>query len=43
MTVLFTDEDAGYLRRAGAILAPQTEAVLDVWYGFVGLHLRGCC
>ncbi|MCW5625464.1 MAG: hypothetical protein KIT73_12175 [Burkholderiales bacterium] len=37
-TVLLTDEDVGYLRRAGAILAPQTEAILDVWYGFVGQH-----
>ena len=36
--LLFTDEDTAYLRKAGAILKPQTEAILDVWYGFVGSH-----
>ncbi len=36
--LLFTDEDVVALRRAGAILVPQTEAILDVWYGFVGAH-----
>lgn len=35
-TVLFTDADTAALRRAGTILVPQTEAILDVWYGFVG-------
>ncbi|MCE2914705.1 MAG: protoglobin domain-containing protein [Rubrivivax sp.] len=34
-TLLFTDEDIRYLRMSKAILADQTEAVLDVWYGFV--------
>jgi hypothetical protein len=34
-TVLFTGEDAEYLRKAGDILADQVEEVLDVWYGFV--------
>jgi len=34
--LLFTEEDADALRRAGRILVPQTEAILDVWYGFVG-------
>ncbi len=34
-TLLFTDEDVRYLRMSKAILADQTEAVLDVWYGFV--------
>jgi Protoglobin len=34
-TMLFTDEDVRYLRMSKAILADQTEAVLDVWYGFV--------
>lgn len=34
--VLFTDEDAEYLRKAGNVLADQIEQVLDVWYGFVG-------
>jgi len=36
--VLFTDEDARYLRQAGEVLAEQIEDVLDVWYGFVGSH-----
>lgn len=34
-SVLWSDADADALRRAGEILAPQTEAILDVWYGFV--------
>lgn len=33
--MLFTDEDVRYLRMSRAILADQTEAILDVWYGFV--------
>ena len=37
-TVLFTDEDVQYLKKAGGILDGQVEAVLDVWYGFVGNH-----
>ena len=37
-TVLFTDEDVRYLRMAGDVLADQIEAILDVWYGFVGAH-----
>jgi len=37
-TVLFTDEDARYLRQAGQILGDQVENILDVWYGFVGSH-----
>ncbi|MDO1449713.1 protoglobin domain-containing protein [Rhodocytophaga aerolata] len=37
-TVLFSDEDVQYLRLAGIILEDQTDAVLDVWYGFVGAH-----
>ena len=36
--LLFTDDDVKYLRKAGKILTPQTEAILDVWYGFVGSH-----
>lgn len=35
---LFTDEDVRYLRMAGEIMVPQTEQILDVWYGFVGSH-----
>jgi Protoglobin len=34
-TLLFSDEDIRYLRMSKAILADQTEAILDVWYGFV--------
>lgn len=37
-TVLFTSEDEKYLQMAGEILIPQTEQILDVWYGFVGSH-----
>jgi len=37
-TVLFTDEDARYLRMSREVLADQVEAVLDVWYGFVAAH-----
>ena len=37
-TVLFTDEDARYLRMAGEVLADQVEEVLDLWYNFVGSH-----
>lgn len=37
-TVLFTDEDEKYLRLAGEVLKDQTDAVLDLWYGFVGGH-----
>jgi hypothetical protein len=34
-TLLFSDEDIRYLRMSKAVLADQTEAILDVWYGFV--------
>ncbi|MEO6421599.1 MAG: protoglobin domain-containing protein [Candidatus Nitrotoga sp.] len=34
-TLLFTEEDVIYLRKSKEILADQTDAVLDVWYGFV--------
>ena len=37
-TVLWSDSDAALLRRAGEILDPQVEAVLDLWYGYVGSH-----
>lgn len=36
--VLFGDEDVRYLRMSEAVLRDQTEAVLDVWYGFVASH-----
>lgn len=34
-SVLWTDADRDALRRAAPVLGPQTEAILDVWYGFV--------
>ncbi|CCH54856.1 hypothetical protein BN8_04069 [Fibrisoma limi BUZ 3] len=37
-TVLFSEDDERLLRLAGDVLADQTKAVLDVWYGFVGSH-----
>lgn len=37
-TVMFTDEDVKYLHMAGEVLGDQVEAILDVWYGFVGSH-----
>lgn len=33
---LFGDDDVKALRRSRPILEPQTDAILDVWYGFVG-------
>lgn len=36
--VLFTAEDAKYLKMAGEVLKDQIDAVLDLWYGFVGSH-----
>lgn len=35
-SVLWSDADAAALRRAAEILVPQSDAILDVWYGFVG-------
>jgi hypothetical protein len=35
-TVLFTDEDVRYLRLSEQVLKDQVNAILDVWYGFVG-------
>lgn len=34
--VMWSDDDAAALRRAGEILRPQVSAVLDVFYGFIG-------
>lgn len=36
--LLFTEDDVAALRASKPILADQTEAILDVWYGFVGSH-----
>ena len=33
---LLGDDDIAALRRSHDVLVPQTEAILDVWYGFVG-------
>lgn len=35
-TLLFSADDERYLRMSKPILADQTDAILDVWYGFVG-------
>jgi hypothetical protein len=37
-TVLFSEEDKQYLRMAGSILQKHTDAILDLWYNFVGSH-----
>lgn len=34
-TLLFSEDDERALRQSSVILADQTEAILDVWYGFV--------
>src|SRR5690625_5313142 len=34
--VMWTDDDAAALRRAGEILRPQVSDLLDVWYDFIG-------
>jgi hypothetical protein len=36
--LLFGEDDIVALRRAGEILVPLTDEILDVWYGFVGSH-----
>ena len=37
-TLLLGEDDVAALRRSGDVLAPQVEAILDVWYGFVGAN-----
>ena len=37
-TVLFGVEDAKHLRTSHEILKDQVDAILDVWYGFVGAN-----
>lgn len=37
-SVLFGDEDVKFLRLSHYILQGQVEAILDVWYGFVGAN-----
>lgn len=35
-SVLFEEEDEKYLRLSHGVVKDQVEAILDVWYGFVG-------
>ncbi len=35
-SVLFSPDDDKYLRLSKEVLADQTDAVLEVWYGFIG-------
>jgi hypothetical protein len=37
-TLLLSEDDLAVLRRSGDLLAPEVEAILDVWYGFVGAN-----
>ncbi|MEL6328318.1 MAG: protoglobin domain-containing protein [Planctomycetota bacterium] len=37
-SVLFTEEDARYLRMSKAVLSPHLDELLGVWYGFVGAN-----
>jgi hypothetical protein len=37
-TVLFTDDDVKHLKMSREVLKDQADAILDVWYGFVGSH-----
>ena len=37
-TLLLGEDDLTALRHSGDLLAPQVEAILDVWYGFVGAN-----
>lgn len=37
-SVLFGEDDVKYLRRSHDVLKDQVEAILDVWYGFVGAN-----
>lgn len=35
-SILFGDEDVKYLRLSRGVVEDQVEAILDVWYGFIG-------
>ncbi len=37
-TVLFAPEDEAALKQAGEVLDDQIDAILDLWYGYVGSH-----
>ena len=34
--VMWSEDDAPALRRAGEILSPRVKDILDVWYDFIG-------
>ncbi len=36
MSLLFGEDDVAALRKVHVVVADQVEAILDVWYGFVG-------
>lgn len=35
-TLMWSEDDTAALRRAGEVLSDQVEAILDLWYGYVG-------
>ncbi len=35
-TLLFSEDDAQWLRKSREVLEPQADKILDTWYGFVG-------
>jgi hypothetical protein len=37
-TLLWSEEDDKYLKMAGEVLKDQVDAILDLWYGYVGSH-----
>ena len=37
-TVLFSEDDVKALQQSQAVVKDQVEAILDVWYGFVGAN-----
>ncbi|MGB9772155.1 MAG: protoglobin domain-containing protein [Candidatus Kapaibacteriota bacterium] len=37
-SLLWSDEDSQYLRKAGEVLQNQIDEILDLWYGYVGSH-----
>ncbi|MEM0482273.1 MAG: protoglobin domain-containing protein [Nitrososphaerota archaeon] len=37
-TVMLSAEDETYLRKAGEVLSDQIDAILDLWYGWVGAN-----
>lgn len=37
-TLLWSEEDEHYRKMAGEVLRDQIDAILDLWYGYVGSH-----